>query len=62
MKAFITLLTVCLLAMAPTHALQITDDRGVSVTFAHSPQRIVSLLPSLTESVCTLDPPVGKLP
>ena len=55
MKAFITLLTVCLLAMAPAHALQITDDRGVSVTFAHSPQRIVSILPSLTESVCALE-------
>lgn len=36
------------------HALQITDDRGVTVTFASSPQRIVSLLPSLTETVCEL--------
>ncbi len=36
------------------HALQITDDRGVTLTFAQSPQRIVSLLPSLTESVCAL--------
>ena len=33
-------------------ALQVTDDRGVTVTFAKTPQRIVSLLPSLTESVC----------
>lgn len=40
---------------ASAHALQVTDDRGVSVTFAQSPQRIVSLLPSLTESVCALD-------
>lgn len=45
-----------LLGLAATaHALQVTDDRGVSVTFAQSPQRIVSLLPSLTESVCALD-------
>ena len=38
----------------PALALQITDDRGVTVTFARSPQRIVSLLPSLTETVCEL--------
>ena len=34
--------------------LQITDDRGVTVTLPQSPQRIVSLLPSLTETVCEL--------
>ena len=39
---------------SPAHALQVTDDRGVPLTFAQSPQRIVSLLPSLTESVCGL--------
>jgi len=43
------------LAVAPAHALQLTDDRGVSVSFAQSPQRIVSLLPSLTESVCAME-------
>ncbi len=37
------------------HALQITDDRGVTVTLAAPPQRIVSLLPSLTETVCELE-------
>ena len=36
------------------HALQVTDDRGVVVTFDQPPQRIVSLLPSLTETVCEL--------
>lgn len=47
---------LALLGLAATaHALQLTDDRGVSVTFAQSPQRIVSLLPSLTESVCALE-------
>jgi iron complex transport system substrate-binding protein len=30
------------------------DDRGVGVTLAAPPARIVSLLPSLTESVCAL--------
>lgn len=36
-------------------ALQVTDHRGVTVQFAQSPQRIVSLLPSLSESICALD-------
>lgn len=35
--------------------ITITDQRGVTVQFAQSPQRIVSLLPSLTESICALD-------
>ena len=30
------------------------DDRGVAVTLSRPPTRIVSLLPSLTESVCAL--------
>ena len=47
------------LAVASTVALaqaQITlrDDRGATLQFAAPPQRIVSLLPSLTESVCAL--------
>lgn len=37
-----------------TQAGTITDDRGNKVHLAHSPQRIVSLLPSLTETVCAL--------
>ena len=44
-----------LLVVGPAHALQVTDDRGVTVTFAQTPQRIVSLLPSLTESVCAME-------
>ena len=43
------------LALAlPVSALQVKDDRGVLVNFDRAPQRIVSLLPSLTESVCEL--------
>src|SRR5256885_16251111 len=34
--------------------VQVTDDRGVTFTFAQPPQRIVTLLPSLTETVCAL--------
>jgi iron complex transport system substrate-binding protein len=51
------LLALCLAlccALPATAALQITDDRGVTVTFAASPRRIVTLLPSLTETVCEL--------
>ncbi|WP_369973889.1 ABC transporter substrate-binding protein [Polaromonas sp. SP1] len=47
-------LLLCLAATAPARALQITDDRGVTVTLAQAPQRIISLLPSLTETVCEL--------
>ncbi len=36
------------------HALQVSDDRGVTVTLPAPPTRIVSLLPSLTETVCAL--------
>lgn len=39
---------------AQAAGLQVTDDRGVTVELARSPQRIVSLLPSLTETVCEL--------
>jgi len=34
--------------------ISVTDDRGVAVVFDKPPQRIISLLPSLTESVCAL--------
>jgi iron complex transport system substrate-binding protein len=32
----------------------VRDDRGIAVAWSAPPQRIVSLLPSLTESVCAL--------
>ncbi len=35
-------------------ALELVDDRGVHVRFAQVPHRIVSVLPSLTEMVCSL--------
>jgi iron complex transport system substrate-binding protein len=43
-----------MLLVDATQAVQVTDDRGVTVSFTHAPQRIVSLLPSLTETVCAL--------
>ena len=47
-------LAVALLTSGLAQALQVTDDRGDVVVFAAAPQRIVSLLPSLTETVCEL--------
>jgi iron complex transport system substrate-binding protein len=49
------LLLCCLGWLVPAQALQLTDDRGKSLDFTQSPQRIVSLLPALTESICALD-------
>lgn len=36
------------------HALEVVDERGIAVTLPQPPQRIVTLLPSLTEGVCAL--------
>ncbi|MCM2250994.1 MAG: helical backbone metal receptor [Ramlibacter sp.] len=44
---------LCALAL-PAWALELVDDRGVRVMLAAPPQRIVSLLPSLTETICEL--------
>jgi len=35
-------------------SVQVTDERGVTSSWSSPPQRIVSLLPSLTETVCEL--------
>lgn len=53
--AALMLLLAALLAAAPVHAATtVTDDRGRRITLPAPPQRIVSLLPSLTEAVCAL--------
>jgi iron complex transport system substrate-binding protein len=44
----------CLLWSSAAEAVSVTDDRGQAVLVVQSPQRIVSLLPSLTETVCAL--------
>lgn len=41
--------------IASAHAYEVTDDTGVRTRFAQPPQRVVSLLPSLAETVCALD-------
>jgi iron complex transport system substrate-binding protein len=48
------LLVALLPRAAPGAPITVKDDRGVSVALARPPRRIVSLLPSLTESVCAL--------
>ena len=48
------LLLLLWLLAPPAYGVQLVDDRGVTVTLARPPQRIVSLLPSLTETVCEL--------
>jgi iron complex transport system substrate-binding protein len=54
------LLRRCLVALAvafatlPATAFEVPDHRGGLLTFEASPQRIVSLLPSITESLCAL--------
>lgn len=50
--AFALMLTLSVSAHAA--GVEVTDDRGTTVTLAQPPQRIVSLLPSLTETVCEL--------
>lgn len=49
-------LCMALAVQAPQALAQVRlqDDKGSSVTLAQPPQRIVSLLPALTESVCAL--------
>ena len=48
-------LFVCLnLWLHAAAAVTVTDDRQVAVTFTQVPKRIVTLLPSLAETVCVL--------
>lgn len=51
---FLLLALASALCAGLAHAYDVSDDRGVVVHFAAPPQRIVSLLPSLTETVCAL--------
>ena len=54
MPVIAALLLCALPWLASAQALQFRDDRGVTVRLDASPRRIVSLLPSLTETVCAL--------
>jgi len=48
------LVFIGLVFLRAAHAYQVIDDRGVTINFDKPPQRIVSLLPSLAETVCAL--------
>lgn len=50
---FTAFMLCCTLAFS-ANALELQDDRGQTLKLAAPPQRIVSLLPSLTETVCEL--------
>ena len=63
LKSFERRGTVCALLLSwslaclfhnSVHAVVLRDDRQMDVTISNPPQRIVSLLPSLTETVCAL--------
>ena len=51
--ALLAVVTFAVLA-GPAQAVQVVDDQGITLKLAKAPQRIVSLLPSLTETVCAL--------
>ena len=59
-RTLVTLLGVCAVAIInpvaaqPTGTIALRDDRNVALSFAASPQRVISLVPSVTESVCVL--------
>ena len=52
--AVLLALLLLMFGTAQAQGVQITDDRGRAVQLARTPQRIVSLLPSLAETVCAL--------
>jgi iron complex transport system substrate-binding protein len=53
-RFWLRVLALMLVSLRAAHAFEVVDDRGVSVSFVQPPQRVVSLLPSLTETVCEL--------
>jgi iron complex transport system substrate-binding protein len=53
LKGILALATLFIMT-STAHAVVLRDDRQIEVTIAKPPQRIVSLLPSLTETVCAL--------
>jgi iron complex transport system substrate-binding protein len=54
MKRLLCLLASALAALPALAQITVRDDRGVTHTLAAPPARIVTLLPSLTETVCAL--------
>ena len=53
--AILVALGLLMAGLARAQPVQIIDDKGRRISLPSPPQRIVSLLPSLTESVCELE-------
>ena len=54
MKGLLATMLALWCAIAAASPVTVRDDRGVDVTLQEAPRRIVTLLPSLTETVCEL--------
>lgn len=50
-----TLLWVLYLLCHASYAVSVVDDRDVVVTITKAPMRVVTLMPSLAETICALD-------
>jgi iron complex transport system substrate-binding protein len=53
-RPIVALVWLLVLLCPMARALDVVDDRGMRIVLAQPPQRIVSVLPSLTESICAL--------
>ena len=51
---FLPLPVVAADGSAPATTISVRDDRGVQYRFDQAPQRVITLLPSLTETVCAV--------
>lgn len=54
MVGWLAVLASGVCALAAAQPITVTDDRGRTITLPAPPQRIVTILPSLTETVCEL--------
>lgn len=54
MKTWLCVLALLGSALSAAQPVEVVDDLGVTVRLAQPPQRVVSLLPSLAETVCEL--------
>jgi iron complex transport system substrate-binding protein len=52
--AILLVLVLAMATLAQAEPITVVDDKGRTVTLPQAPERIVSLLPSLTETVCAL--------
>ncbi|MEI8400780.1 MAG: helical backbone metal receptor [Alcaligenaceae bacterium] len=53
--AFVVLVLLTLSLTTANAQSLVTDDRGVTTRWVTAPQRVITLLPSLTETVCALE-------